>query len=173
MPPSEPDEPRRPVRSHEAFDEILDDTFDEPHEPVERVAYRVPRAVLAAKLATAVVLALVGLSAGERPRMVLALLAALAVAVYAGRDVVNRVRLRADSGGVVAARGYAGRRRLAWSEIERVRVDQTSRLGARSEMLEIDTGAELFLYSRYDLGVDPEEAAIVLAEMRRRFVGES
>ena len=62
--------------------------------------------------------------------------------------------------------GYAGRRHLAWSEIERVRVDARNRLGAQHRLLEIDADPEIFLFSRYDLGMDPAEAAEALEAVR-------
>ena len=111
---------------------------------------------------------MVGFLASNRPQLVVSLLAALGVAAYAVRDVVARERLAADADGVRVTRGYAGHRSLAWSEIERVRVDARTRLGARSEMLEIDAGEEIFLFSRFDLGVDPEDAAAALAAVRTR-----
>ena len=79
-----------------------------------------------------------------------------------------RERLRADRDGVVAVRGYAGHRRLTWSEIERVRVDARTRLGASTELLEIDAGEEIYLFSRHDLGVDPTDAVEALEAVRSR-----
>jgi hypothetical protein len=51
---------------------------------------------------------------------------------------------------------------LAWSQLERVRVDQRLRLGLRTDMLELDAGEELFLLSRYDLGAEPRDALAAL-----------
>ena len=87
--------------------------------------------------------------------------------VYGLRDVLARERLRADADGVVAVRGYSGRRHLAWAEIEAVRVDAHQRLGARTELLEIDTGPEIYQFSRYDLGTEPAEALSMLSAVRR------
>jgi hypothetical protein len=47
-------------------------------------------------------------------------------------------------------------------------VDERRRLGTRSELLEIDTGNSLHLFSTYDLGVSCWEAARVLAGLARR-----
>ena len=72
--------------------------------------------------------------------------------------MLGRDRLRADAGGVEVVAGLAGRRRLAWSELERIRVDERTRLGVRSDLLELDAGEEIYLFSRYDLGADPQDA---------------
>jgi hypothetical protein len=130
------------------------------------VSFRVPTGIVAVKFLGAAVLALGALFVDNRSQTLILLLAAAAVAAYGGRDVFARERLRADSDGVIAARGYSSRRVLAWSEIERLRVYETSRLGARSEMLEVDTGDELFLFSRFDLGVEPEEALRAVEAVR-------
>jgi hypothetical protein len=137
----------------------------------DHVSYVVPTRVIVVKFAVAallVVLALVALGSGERSQSVIGLVVASAVAVYAARDLVARERLRADPDGVVAVRGYAGHRRLAWSEIERVRVDARTRFGASTELLEVDAGEEIYLFSRHDLGVDPTDAAEALEAVRSR-----
>lgn len=141
-----------------------------PEPEVDLVSYVVPTRVIVLKFAVAallVVLALVALGAREISQFVIGLVVAAAVAVYAARDLVARERLRADRDGLVAVRGYAGHRRLPWSEIERVRVDARSRLGTSSELLEIDAGEEIYLFSRHDLGVDPTDAAESLEAVRR------
>ena len=168
--PGIPDEP-----SGESADESLDDTFadDDPHPLVAvarstgAVAFAVPRHVIIAKLAAAVIVGLASAAADNQPQLVVGLLAAAGLASYGLRDVLARQRLGADADGVVAVRGYAGRRHLPWADIERVRVDARSRFGGRSELLEIDAGEEIFLFSRFDLGVDPDQAAQALAAVRR------
>ena len=94
-------------------------------------------------------------------------IAATAALAYAVRDVLARQRLHADAEGVVAVRGFATRRRLAWDQIERLGVDSRLRFGARSELLELDAGEEIFQYSRYDLGVRPEDALEALEGVRQ------
>jgi hypothetical protein len=47
-------------------------------------------------------------------------------------------------------------------------VDTRSRLGTRSELLEIDVGDTLHLFSGYDLGRPCWEAAEALAALRSR-----
>lgn len=133
----------------------------------DQVSFAVPGRVIALKFGLAVLLLLLGLIGLDRSQMVAGLIAALAVAAYASRDLVARERVRADRDGVVAVRGFAGRRRLAWSEIEQVRVDQRTRYGAGRELLEIDAGEEIYLFSRYDLGVDASEAAEAMDAVRR------
>jgi hypothetical protein len=131
-----------------------------------RVSFTVPRAVMWIKFAIAGFVALGALVVGNQSQYLVLLLVAAGMAAYAGRDLVARERLRADEDGLVAVRGYSSRRVLAWSEIERIRVYATSRFGTRSEMLEVDTGDEIFQFSRYDLGVDPDEAVKALEVIR-------
>jgi hypothetical protein len=132
------------------------------------VAFAVPTRVIIVKFTIAVVVALASMFADTRSQLIVGLLASAGLLAYALRDVLARVRLAADTEGVVAVHGYAGHRRLAWAEIERVRVDARNRLGARSELLEVDAGDQIFLFSRFDLGVDPEEAAQAIQVLRPR-----
>ena len=134
--------------------------------PDGTVAFRVPTRVVAAKFGVAIVLALAALALASGPSLVIGLIAAALVAVYAVRDVLARERLRADPSGVVAVHGYAGRRHLPWKEIESVRVDARTRLGARTELLEIDADTEIFQFSRFDLGVEPDEALAAIDDVR-------
>jgi hypothetical protein len=138
----------------------------EPTAPPGRVSFSVPRSVMLIKFAVAALLALAALFVDNESQNVVLLVASAGMAAYAGRDLFARERLRADADEVVAVRGYSSRRVLAWSEIERIRVYATNRLGARSEMLEVDTGDEIFLFSRFDLGVEPEEALGALEAVR-------
>jgi len=86
--------------------------------------------------------------------------------VYGARDVLAPVRLAADTDGVTVIAGFAGHRRLAWSEIERVRLDERSRYGGRQALLEVDAGESLHFFSRYDLGMPPSEALELVREVR-------
>ena len=94
----------------------------------------------------------------------------LAVAVTLGlggwalRDIVAPVRLAADDEGVTVIAGFARRRWLPWTEIDRVRVDRRERLGITTELLEVDADDALYLYSMHDLGTDPRD---VLAEIEK------
>jgi hypothetical protein len=132
--------------------------------PATEVSFRVDGRLTAARIAGAVVFALLAVVFEADPRRLLfAGAAGLVCAVYAIRDLVAPRRLAADAAGVTVLTGFAGRRRLGWDQIEVVRVDRRRRLGTRSELLEIDAGDDLYLFSGYDLGVGCEEAAGALA----------
>ncbi|MCY1141334.1 PH domain-containing protein [Actinoplanes sp. Pm04-4] len=105
--------------------------------------------------------------AGRDPvRWVLAAVVVLGLLGWALRDLLRPVRLAADAEGVTVVTGYASRRRLAWGQIERVRVDRRTHRGLRSEMLELDAGEAIYLFSANDLGALPEEVATALADLR-------
>jgi hypothetical protein len=125
--------------------------------------WQVPRKVPAGKLAVAAILVALAAVAAEEPW----LWAATAVVVtgllaWAARDLAAPVRLAADPGGVTVVTGFARRRRLGWSQVERVRLD----VRHRSRMLEIDTGERLYLLSRYELDADLAEVAGRLEALR-------
>jgi Bacterial PH domain len=134
---------------------------------MDACSWRVPWKVPAAKLAAAAALLAVGLlfAEGDAVRLVLAVLVAAALAVWAARDLLAPVRLAADATGVTVVAGFAGRRHLAWSQIERVRVDTRPRLGIRTETLEIDAGESLHLFNEYDLGAPPAEVAAAIQHL--------
>jgi hypothetical protein len=135
------------------------------------VAFRVDGRLTAMKVAGALVFLLIAVAfRGDPARSVFAGLAGLLAGGYAIRDLIAPVRLSADADGVTVVSGFTARRRLAWNQIERVRVDQRRRLGTRSEMLEIDAGENLHLFSSYDLGVTPGEAARTLAGLTKRLL---
>lgn len=105
--------------------------------------------------------------AGRDPvRWVLAVVVAVALVIWALRDLLAPVRLAADAGGVTVVTGFAGRRHLPWQQIERVRVDRRTHRGLRSEMLELDAGDALYLFSAHELGALPEEVAATLSDLR-------
>ena len=128
------------------------------------VSFRVPTRVPVAKFVLAALLLLASLVTGEPLASLVGVLAAAGLAAYGLRDVLSPVRLAADATGLDLVRGYAGRRHLAWSDVERLHVDERLRLGVRTQLLEIDADVELYQFSRFDLGADPPEAlAAVLA----------
>jgi hypothetical protein len=138
-----------------------------PEAPVDSVRYRVDSRLTALKAAGFVIFVLAALVLhADRPSLAFTSVAALVAGVYALRDVLVPYRLSADRDGVSVISGYAGTRRLAWSEIERVRLDERRRLGTRSNSLEIDTGDYLYLLSPYDLGADPADAVEALDRLR-------
>lgn len=110
------------------------------------------------------------LADGDPVRLALALLAAAGLVVWAVRDLVAPVRIAIDPAGVTVISGYAGRRHLSWREIEKITLDTRPRRGLRSEILEIDTGSALHIFSRYDLDAPPDEVAAALRSARDRAV---
>jgi hypothetical protein len=67
---------------------------------------------------------------------------------------------------VTVVSGFARRRHVPWREIERVGLGEQRSLGRRTEILEIDAGDSLHLFSRYDLDAPCAEVAETLQEMR-------
>ncbi|MFG3700866.1 PH domain-containing protein [Micromonospora sp. NPDC047620] len=132
--------------------------------------WRVPATLPALKLAGAVALLALALllDEGDPVQLGLAVVAATALAGWAARDLVTPVRLAVDPEGVTVVQGFAGRRRLPWSAVERVTVDRRARLGLTSEVLEIDAGESLHLFGRLDLGAEPADVAEALHEARPR-----
>ena len=116
--------------------------------------------------AVAVLVLAVAFSRRDPVQWFLAIVVAIGLTGWALRDVLRPVRLTADQEGVTVVAGLLRRRRLAWAEIERVRVDRRERLGMRSELLEVDAGDALYLFSVHELGAEPEEVAAALAKLR-------
>lgn len=128
--------------------------------------WRVARKLPAVKLVAAALFALLGaFVATDVVGRSLVALAAAGLVASAARDLVLPVRLRADAEGLTLVAGVARRRRLPWSQIERVRLDERQRLGLRTELLEIDTGDELHFLGERDLGVPPAEALTALTAL--------
>jgi hypothetical protein len=118
-------------------------------------------------LGTVAIVALVLAFGRDDPvRWFLAAAVGLGLAGWALRDLIAPVRLAADPDGVTVVVGFAGRRRLRWSEIERVQLDRRDRLGVRTQLLEVDAGDNLYLFSRYDLGAEPEDVLASLLALR-------
>jgi hypothetical protein len=116
--------------------------------------------------AVAVVVLAVAFAGRDPVRWVLAAVVGVALVIWALRDLVAPVRLAADADGVTVISGFAGRRHLPWQQIERVRVDRRTHRGLRSEMLELDAGDALYLFSAHELGALPEDVAATLADLR-------
>jgi hypothetical protein len=102
---------------------------------------------------------------GDLRGVILAVPAAVLVGAMGLRDVLAPVRLAADESGITVVHGFAGKRHVPWEAIWDIKVDVRRRWGLRSEMLEIDTGDYLHIFSPHDLGTSPTEVAAVL---RRR-----
>lgn len=139
----------------------------QPAGPVDSVSYRVDKRLLAVKVVGFVVFALAALGFhDDRATLAFSGLAALILGVYALRDVIAPVRLSADREGLTVVAGYAGHHRLSWDEVERVRVDERRRLGTRSNLVEIDGGEQLYLFSSYDLNAAPQDVVDALNSLR-------
>lgn len=130
--------------------------------------WRVPAALPAVKAGGAGALVALGLllADGDPVRLTLAVLAAAALLVWAARDLLVPVRLAVDPEGLTVVSGFAGRRRLPWSQVAEIRVDQRARLGRSNAALEVDAGETLHLFGRFDLDADPVEVAAQLRAAR-------
>jgi hypothetical protein len=116
--------------------------------------------------AVAVVVLAVAFAERDPIRVAIAVVAAVVLGIWALRDLVAPVRLAADAEGVTVVTGFARRRRLPWSQIERVRVHTSTRRGLRSELLELDAGDSIYLFSAHELGALPDDVAAALADLR-------
>ncbi|WP_066370000.1 PH domain-containing protein [Herbidospora mongoliensis] len=131
--------------------------------------WQVPTKIVAGKAAgTLICLLLIvyGWLTSDIRLVILLTAAAIALAFFTARDLLARVRLVADPSGIIVVAGFAGRRRITWSEIDRIRVDERARYGLRSTLLEIDTGDDIHLFSQYDLGEPVVPVAETLIRMR-------
>lgn len=133
-----------------------------------RMQWRIKPVLPVTKLMGAVaVFVLAAAFGGPDPvRWAMAAVAGVALAVWALRDLLAPVRLAADATGVTVIAGFARRRHLPWQQIERVRVDRRTHRGLRSELLELDAGDAIYLFSAHDLGALPEDVATDLADLR-------
>jgi hypothetical protein len=102
---------------------------------------------------------------GDVRGVILAVPAAVLIGAMGLRDLLVPVRLAADESGITVVHGFAGRRHVPWEAIWDIKVDVRRRWGLRSEMLEIDTGDHLHIFSPHELGASPTEVA---AALRRR-----
>jgi hypothetical protein len=103
--------------------------------------------------------------AGDVGGVLLAVPAAVLIGAMGLRDLLVPVRLAADESGITVVHGFMGKRHVPWDAIWDVKVDVRRRWGLRSEMLEIDTGDHLHVFSPHELGASPTEVA---AALRRR-----
>jgi hypothetical protein len=139
--------------------------------PADELSWRVNRRLTGLKVVAAVVFLVVALWFHADPvGFVIGLAAALALGAFALRDLLMPVRLAADPTGVTVVSGFAGQRHLPWERIERIRVDERRRLGLRSELLEMDTGDSLHLFSAYELSAPCADVAAQLEALRSRAV---
>jgi hypothetical protein len=92
-------------------------------------------------------------------------LAALGLLALTVVDLLLRPRLAADPDGL-RVRTLAVRRRMPWSALQRVDVDERSRYGLTARTLELDAGDTLVVLGRRALGTDPRDVADALARIR-------
>jgi hypothetical protein len=130
-------------------------------------SWRVSPNLTVLKAAGAGAFALAAVVVSDDPaRAVVASLAAVALALFAARDLLVAVRLAADPAGVTVPRGFLGRQHLAWADIEAVRVDERRRFGAQRQLLEIDAGETLHLFSAHELNAPCTDVAAALERLR-------
>jgi hypothetical protein len=146
-------------------------TPPEPAAPVQPAARRwhVHRGLTAMKIAGVLVFGATALVfIDDRLRFMVGVAVAVGLAVTAVRDLVAPVRLAADRGGVMVVTGFARKVHLPWADIERIRLDERRRLGVRAQLVEVDTGETLHLFSTYQLSAPCED---VVDELRRLRTG--
>ncbi|MBX6386399.1 MAG: PH domain-containing protein [Microbispora sp.] len=102
---------------------------------------------------------------GDGAQLFLAGVAALGFGLLTGRDLIAPVRLAAGEDGLIVS-GLAGRERISWNDVDRIRVDSHRRYGLTTELLEIDAGEQIHLFSRFDLGAPVVDVAETLMRMR-------
>jgi Bacterial PH domain len=136
-------------------------------EPAGEQRWRVNSRLTGLKIAGAMIFVIAAVLFGSDPvGLAIGLIAASALGAYALRDLLAPVRLAADPTGVTVVSGFAGHRHLAWGEIERIRVHERRRFGARNQLLEIDTGDSLHLFSGYELSAPCADVAARLERLR-------
>jgi len=111
--------------------------------------------------AVAWLIAVAGVGAGaatfadtDRPGRLLLGCVAFVLLAIAVSDLIFWPRLRATSSGL-AIWTPAQRLRLAWAEVDVIRVDERSHLGLASRALEIESGSVLVVLSKRSLGPRP------------------
>ncbi|WP_432933668.1 PH domain-containing protein [Microbispora sp. CA-135349] len=129
-----------------------------------RHEWRVPRRIVALKAAGTALCGALAI-AGDGALLFLAGVAALGFGLLTGRDLVAPVRLAAGEDGLVVS-GLAGRERISWNDVDRIRVDSQRRYGLTAELLEIDAGEQIHLFSRFDLGEPVVDVAERLMRLR-------
>lgn len=140
---------------------------EQPATAPASMRWGVSRGLIALKCAiTAALVIAAVLFADDRAALAAAVTGAVVAGGYALRDLLVPDRLAADPDGLTIVSGYAGRHRVEWARIERIRVDSRTRAGLRTELLEIDTGDMLYLLSTYDLNARPADVADELERIR-------
>jgi hypothetical protein len=124
----------------------------------------VPRRVTVLK-AVGVVICVALALLGDRRQLLLAGVAAIGFALLVFRDLYAPVRLAAGDDGLIVG-GLSGKERISWNDVDRIRVDNRRRYGLTTELLEIDAGDQIHLFSRFDLGESVYDVAEALMRLR-------
>ncbi len=136
--------------------------------------WRVRPVVTVLKAIGAALFAAAGLwNAPDPGSLVVGLGGALVLLALVVRDLVAGVRLSADTTGITAVTGFAGRRHVPWSSVERVRVDRRNRFGLRTELVEVDSGDDLYLFSANELAAPCDEVVASLTALWEQAGGPS
>jgi hypothetical protein len=134
---------------------------------VEPPATWSPRPVEIAAAAACGVLALLLAVVADPMGQLLFAVAAIGLLLLAAADLLLWPRLAADPTGL-QVRTLTTHRRLPWSSIDRVDVDEHARRGLVSRTLEIESDGELIVLSKRVLGEDPRDVLATLARIRYR-----
>lgn len=92
--------------------------------------------------------------ADDVPGRLLAGIAAVGLLVFAAGSWRARPRLAVVDGGLVY-RGWLRDRTLRPEHIDSIRITEFRRIGRKVRLLEIETGEQLIVLTRWDLGTDP------------------
>ncbi|MDT5044046.1 MAG: hypothetical protein QOE51_5031 [Actinoplanes sp.] len=132
------------------------------------LSWRVKPVLPMIKLLGALALLVLVAAVGRRDpvQWFLALVVAVGLTGWALRDLLRPVRLTADTEGLTVVAGLLSRRQVPWSQVERVRVDRRARLGLSNELLEVDAGDAIYLFSVHELSAEPQEVADALAPLK-------
>lgn len=138
----------------------------EQDNPPSQHEWRCPHSHVKLKIIAGLVLAMItAASLGNPTQMTIMGLGTAVLLVLALRDVIVPVRLAADAEGIRVVRGFATLDRVAWADIERIRVDTRIRLSSTSRLVEIDTGETLYLLGASELGAPVDEVVQTLLRM--------
>ncbi len=132
---------------------------------MEPLASWYPRTVETAAAAASGVLALLLALVADPMGRVLFAVAGVGLLLLAAADVLLRPRLAADPAGL-RVRTLTTSRRLPWSAVERVAVDEHNRYGLTARTLEVESDGELIVLGKRSLGQDPRDVADTLARIR-------
>ena len=138
----------------------------------ERREYGPQPAVLALQVVAALALIAVAVLSGDLGGRLLGGAAGLLLVAVAVHDLVLRPVLVVEGDGIVVAT-VGGRRRLVWSQVERIDASTDIRRGVRSRLLEIDAGGTLVLLSQRRLGREPADVVEEIAAVRGGDVSSS